>query len=237
MSDTTDTTENKREADRAFLFLIDPVNGEHHGQFYDQVPDGNMDACSILDNGYKDDRETCFVKNMTAESKLIYEWINGTTEMFAKNKESITFGSSHIHTFYITDLKVSDWNDAPEVIDCTKAGERDYVVINASAAPRDHKKSTSMNLYSDKTIILEELKYVNSRNNMMIFAVAAAAATFAIIAKVILSKSEYKNLIKLIHSDADTGTIAVTGKMNQDSMMDFGCDAGSKWVPTKWWTC
>ena len=77
---------------------------------------------------------------------------------------------------------------------------------------------------------------VKSRNNMMIFAVAAAAATFAIIAKVILSKPEYKDLTKLIHSHADTGMIASTGKINQESMKDFGTDAGSKWVPTKRWT-
>ena len=78
---------------------------------------------------------------------------------------------------------------------------------------------------------------VKSRNNMMIFAVAAAAATFAIIAKVILRKPEYKDLTKLIHSHADTGMIAATGKINQESMKDFGTDAGSKWVPTKRWTC
>ena len=61
--------------------------------------------------------------------------------------------------------------------------------------------------------------------------------SFAIIAKVILSKPEYKDLTKFIHSHADTGMIAATGKINQESMKDFGSDAGSKWVPTKRWTC
>ena len=120
----------------------------------------------------------------------------------------------NIETFYETDPKVSGWNDTFEVIDCTKADEPDYVVINASAAPSGHKKSVSMNLCSEKTFIPEELKYVNSRNNTIIFAVAAAAAIFAITAKVSLSETEYK-----------------------ESMKDFGSDAGSMWVPTKWWTC
>ena len=126
--------------------------------------------------------------------------------------------------------------------ECLTDNQDDYTAFAREALhdrclDSDHKKSMSMNLYSDKTIIFEELKYVNSTNNVVIFAVAAAAATFAIIAKVFLSKPKYRNLINFIHSDADTGMIDVTGKINQENMKDFGSDAGSMWVPTKWWTC
>ena len=55
MSDTTDATENKCDADRAFLLLVDPVNGKHHGQIYDQVPDKNMEACITLESTTFDD--------------------------------------------------------------------------------------------------------------------------------------------------------------------------------------
>ena len=48
MSDTTDTTENKRETHLAFLSLTDFVHGNHHGIIQNHVPDGNVDTCFSL---------------------------------------------------------------------------------------------------------------------------------------------------------------------------------------------
>ena len=108
--------------------------------------------------------------------------------------------------FPLKDSLICMTDDTSDDIDYTKAGEQDCKMIAANTAFSDHEKSTLTNPYNGKTIIFEELKYVNSRNAMLALAVAAAAATFAIIAKVIFDKPGDKDLIKFILSGADTGT-------------------------------
>ena len=109
--------------------------------------------------------------------------------------EEITLTNSH-------NCKTDNTSDE---MDYTKTGEQECYMITESTALSDHEKNMLMNPYTGKTIIFEELKYVNSRYAIAL-AVAATAATLAIIVKVIFDKPGYKDLIKFILSGADTGT-------------------------------